>query len=53
MKHTMLIRLSPMTANRRVFPISIVKLPLGRAFRFAADPKQGPEGVERVEAPVK
>ena len=49
----MLIRLSPMTASRGVFPVSIVKLPIGGRLRFAADPQQGAEGVERVKAPVK
>jgi hypothetical protein len=33
----MLIRLSPMIANRRVLPIASVKLGIGRRARFAAD----------------
>lgn len=49
----MLIRLSPMTASHGVLPVSIIKLPVGGRLRFAADPKQGTEGVERIEAPVK
>ena len=50
---TMLIRFSPMTANRRVFPIAAVKVGISRALAVGADAEQRTEGVERVEAPVK
>lgn len=52
-ERSMLIRLSPMTASRGVFPVSIGKLPIGERLRFAADPQQGAQGVEGVKAPVK
>ena len=42
-----------MAASRRVLPVAVVKLPIGRRLRVAADPEQGAEGVERVEPAVK
>ena len=42
-----------MTANRRVFPISTVKVGIRRAFAVGADAEQRAEGVERVEPAVK
>jgi hypothetical protein len=50
---SMPIRLLSMTTNRGVLPVSGVKLGVGRAGDFAADPQQRAEGVEGVEAPVK
>ena len=50
---SMLLRLSPMTANRAVFPIASVKLGAGRASDFAADPQERAEGIERVKASIE
>jgi hypothetical protein len=36
-----------------MFPLPTVKFAIGRALALTADPKQGAEGVERVEASIK
>ena len=47
------IRLSPMIANPRVFPLAAIQFVIRRAFVACADAEQRAEGVERVEPPVK
>lgn len=47
------IRLSPMIANPRVFPLAAVEFVIGRAFIPGTNAEQRAEGVERVEPPVK
>jgi hypothetical protein len=49
----MLIRLSSITVNRGMLPLSCVKLGIGRGGYVATDAQQRAEGVERVEPPVE
>ncbi len=50
---TMPIRFSPMTTNRGMLPLMVIQPIISRRLRCPANPKQRPEGVERVEAAIE
>ena len=50
----MLVRLLPMPTSRsRMLPFARIEVGVRWGRYLAADPKQGPEGIERIESPIE